>query len=94
MQHLFAWQTDIQVGANVCIDVLGDVARIMIVQDLAHFFVCDVVNLWLTNFFPLFGTETIANGWVQVLTLHDAQRLLGAKVVTRSSDALRAHRLD
>jgi hypothetical protein len=54
MQHFFAWQTDIQVRANVRVNVLWDVARIMIVQDLANLFVGDVVNLGLTNFFPLF----------------------------------------
>ena len=54
MQHVFAWQTDIQVRANVCVNVLWDVARIMVVQDLAHFFVGDVINLGLAHFFPLF----------------------------------------
>ena len=54
MQHVFARQTDIQVGANVCVNVLWDMSWIMVVQDLAHLFVGDVVNLGLAHFFPLF----------------------------------------
>ena len=64
MQHFLAWQTDIQVRANVCVNVLWDMAWVMVVQDLAYLFVSDVVNLGLAHFFPLFRAEAIANGWV------------------------------